>query len=560
MNYYYTKYLKYKIKYMNHKEKNEKEFKEFINKNISDGLINIDFLHDNPSSKVKGKEFYDMINNKEINIYNKSKPEDLEHFIHNELIDLVVDENDTIFQNIFVKNESNNKLENLSEYICILDKSVNNDEMILKLKTIFSIEYFEQTFVGNCEKFLTSTVNASIDKMFLTTKKNLKPEYVVEAIKIGFLPLSKNQIINFNALNNTNSQTVLNELNKIKLYIDETLVAIKKVKEYFGIDFAEIFIITLKNLKKRLLLINNIDDVKNKYFIDDDKNKNFFNEPPLKESVEKVVFSLKEARDIYYIEEIKTLMTKNLNKKYILVSGDLVQSYRAIISNISTINVILSIIRFMGIYTLNKLNIIGNPFELISSNKEIVNKYLDDNIKKDIIKNILSNPIINLRRNLSFNTKYFLNNYDRIYTSQFLIELSNTFVDDLGRPGVDEISSTELNLDKKKEHMDYLLNFAKNNIKDETDLLYVLRYLKFKSQNYYFDIIINRLNTIIQENTLDIPEIEGDIQIQESTWQFQIFYLCTFAARFSLMEYIIPVAKKLYPNEFNWNEVEQLKY
>jgi len=264
MNYYYTKYLKYKIKYMNHKE-----FKEFINKNISDGLINIDFLHDNPSSK----EFYDMINNKEINIYNKSKPEDLEHFIHNELIDLVVDENDTIFQNIFVKNESNNKLENLSEYICILDTSVNNDEMILKLKTIFNIKHFEQTFVGNCEKFLTSTVNASIDKMFLTTKNNLKLEYVVEAIKIGFLPLSKNQIINFNALNNTNSQTVLNELNKIKLYIDETLVSIKKVKKYFGIDFVEIFIKTLENLKKRLLLINNIDDVKNKYFIDENKKK-----------------------------------------------------------------------------------------------------------------------------------------------------------------------------------------------------------------------------------------------------------------------------------------------
>jgi len=547
---------------MNHKEKNEKEFKEFINKNISDGLINIDFLHDNPSSLVKGKEFYDMINNKEINIYNKSKPKDLENFIHNELIDLVVDENDTIFQNIFVKNESNNKLENLSEYICILDTSVNNDEMILKLKTIFNIKHFEQTFVGNCEKFLTSTVNASIDKMFLTTKNNLKLEYVVEAIKIGFLPLSKNQIINFNALNNTNLQTVLNELNKIKLYIDESLVSIKKVKKYFGINFAERFIDTLENLKKKLLLINNIDDVKNIYFIEENKKKNYDdNKISIKESVEKVVFSLKEARDIYYIEEIKILMTKNLKKNYILVSGDLVQSYRAIISNISTINVLLSIIRFMGIYNLNKLNIIGNPFELISSNKEIVNKYLDDNIKKDIIKNILSNPIINLRRNVSFNTKYFLNNYDRIYTSQFLIELSNTFVDDLGRPGVDEISSTELNLDKKKEYMDYLLNFAKNNIKDEIDLLYVLGYLKFKFNNYYyFDIIINKLNRIIQENTLDIPEIEGDIPIQESTWQFQIFYLCTFDARFSLMEYIIPVAKKLYPNEFNWNEVEQLQY
>ncbi len=524
MNYYYTKYLKYKIKYMNP----EKEFKEFINKNISDGFINIDFLHDNSSSLVKSKGFYDMINNKKINIYNKL----------------------------------NNKLENLSEYICILDTSVNNDEMILKLKTIFNIKHFEQTFVGNCEKFITSSVNASIDKMFLTTKNNLKLEYVVEAIKIGFLPLSKNQIINFNALNNTNLQTVLNELNKIKLYIDESLVSIKKVKKYFGINFAERFINTLENLKKRLLLINNIDDVKNIYFIEENKKKNYDdNKISLKESVEKVVFSLKEARDIYYIEEIKILMTKNLNKKYILVSGDLVQSYRAIISNISTINVLLSIIRFMGIYNLNKLNIIGNPFELISSNKEIVNKYLDDNIKKDIIKNILSNPIINLRRNVSFNTKYFLNNYDRIYTSQFLIELSNTFVDDLGRPGVDEISSTELNLDKKKEYMDYLLNFAKNNIKDEIDLLYVLGYLKFKFNNYYyFDILINKLNRIIQENTLDIPEIEGDIPIQESTWQFQIFYLCTFDASFSLMEYIIPVAKKLYPNEFNWNEVEQLQY
>jgi hypothetical protein len=239
MNYYYTKYLKYKIKYMNHKEKNEKEFKEFINKNISNGFINIDFLHDNSSSLVKSKGFYDMINNKKINIYNKS----------------------------------NNKLENLSEYICILDTSVNNDEMILKLKTIFNIKHFEQTFVGNCEKFITSSVNASIDKMFLTTKNNLKLEYVVEAIKIGFLPLSKNQIINFNVLNNTNLQTVFNELNKIKLYIDESLVSIKKVKKYFGINFAERFINTLENLKKKLLLINNIDDVKNIYFIDENKKK-----------------------------------------------------------------------------------------------------------------------------------------------------------------------------------------------------------------------------------------------------------------------------------------------
>lgn len=48
--------------------------------------------------------------------------------------------------------------------------------------------------------------------------------------------------------------------------------------------------------------------------------------------------------------------------------------------------------------------------------------------------------------------KYFLDNYDKIYNHNFLSELTDLFVDDDRIPGVTLISSTELNLDKKKEY------------------------------------------------------------------------------------------------------------
>jgi hypothetical protein len=213
----------------------------------------------------------------------------------------------------------------------------------------------------------------------------------------------------------------------------------------------------------------------------------------------------------------------------------------------------------MAIYENNELSIIGNPFELVSSNSDIVSKYISDGIRKDLIKDILSNPVINLKRNLSMNTKYFLNNYDKIYNTDFLFELCSTFVDDDGTPGVDLTSSTELNLEKKKEYMDYLLNFSRNNIKDENDLIYTMHCIRSKqSWHETFDHLIKKIHYVISRNTSDSPVLEGDKPIDETTWQFQIFYLCTVHANFALMEYMLPLAKKFYPNEFKWDEVEQL--
>ena len=556
MNKYYIKYLKYKIKYMSHKLNKEKKFRDFVKENLSDGLINIDFLHDNSSAQVKGKGFYDMINEKSIKIYNDSKPTDLESFMHNELIDIVVDKEESVLKKILDQSTVKNKISNLEDYVCVLDKSADNQEMELKLKTIFGITQFEKTFVGNCEQFLNSS-SVTIDKQFLNNRKNLKTEYMIEAIKIGFLPISKNKLLNFNILNKTDPNVILNEFQNIKLYINESIICLKNLSDKKKISIENVFynsfVNDLKIIKLNLDNIVNEDDVKNKYL----SNNHDVNTTRM--LVEKIIFSLKEARDIYYIEEIKNKMKEDSTKKYILVSSDLVQCYRAIIDNVSTINLVLSLIRFMAIYKNNELSIIGNPFELVSSNSDIVNKYLNDNIRKDLIKDILSNPVINLKRNLSINTKYFLNNYDEIYDNDFLFELKSIFVDDDGTPGVDLFSSTELNLVKKKEYMDYLLNFSRNNIKDENDLFYIMHYIRFK-QSWHgpFDHLIDKIHVVINRNTLDEPCEKGDKPIEESTWQFQIFYLCMVNGYFALMEYMLPIAKKFYPNEFNWDEVEQL--
>ena len=96
---------------MSHKEGKEKKFS---------------FIHDKSESKLKKNTFNDMLNKK--------------------------------------------KEMKLDNYIVILDKSVDNLEMKKKLSTIFGIQKFEKTFVGNCERFLNGSVE--IAKAFLYTAKH----------------------------------------------------------------------------------------------------------------------------------------------------------------------------------------------------------------------------------------------------------------------------------------------------------------------------------------------------------------------------------------------------
>ena len=552
---------------MDHKEKNENNFKEYLKNNLYDGLLNIDFLHDNNSSKIKKNSFFDMINEKKIKIYTETKPTDLENFIHNELIDLVNGDSTTIFKNIFTNTKNDNKQINLSNYTVVLDKSVDNLEMKNKLTVIFGITKYENTFIGTCEKFLNNK-NVIIDDKFLLPTKKLKKQYLIEAIKIGFLPISLNNIINYNSLNSNDDKIIFKEICVIKQYIDETIKLINT-------DEIDIF----KDYKTALLTaqiflndINNIDDIKIKY---KDKTTDTY------KIVESIVMSLKETRDIYYIEEIKQKMdSKN---KYILVTGDMIQSYRAIIENISTINVVLTIIRFLALYDNNEqLKIIGNPFELISTNANIRNNYMNDENKKEIIKKILSNPIITLRKNSEFHTKYLYNNnnYDKILNKEYLKYVANIFYDNEEEDIIcinnhnyingefcynenynennGEYTLLDNNVEEKTQIMNYFFLFAQNNITNKEDLLYLIQYFKYKFcthccsyPNTVYDRIIDDINNFVKK-------YDEQFNIKLSTFQFCIFYLLLAYHDFVWIHYIIPFAKKIYIDEFDWKQIDLL--
>jgi hypothetical protein len=520
---------------MEHKDKKDKEFQELLKKDLEDGLLHIDFLHDNPSSRVKNKEFYDMIKEKKIQIYKGSKPEDLENFLHNEIINF--QNNDSIFKSNMKYSNKKILYENLSSFVGILDKSVDNDEMKLKLNSIFGLKEFELTFIGNCEKFLNNSTVKLDNKFFLNG--NLKDEYILEAIKIGFLPQSQNKLINYNSFYNSTDKILYQELVLLNKYIIESMPIIKKYKSTFFENYYE----DLDKIKKCLNLIKTPEDI-NLYY----KN--------ISDKIDLIILSMKEARDIYYIKEINIMKEKNPNKKYLLVSGDMIQSYRGIINNISVINVSLSMIRFIALYEKKNLYMIGNPFELISSKKEIIN--LNSEFQKKIIKDILLNPVIKLKSNIKLNTKYFIKDYHKIYQSSYLKKLSELFVDITddkeGLNGIEANSSTFLNLKEKKIEMDYLLNFAKNNINNYQELLFVFQTLREYNQNRIraFDHLLNTLKSN-QEELLKLNQ-----EINESTYQYQIFYLTTIYEYFSLLQYLFPITKKFYPKKFDWNQIEIL--
>ena len=535
---YKAKYKDYKIKYYAHIKGKESEFRNVFKDDIKSGLLQSDFIHD-IKSKVKDEEYYDMLNAEKIIITSSSNPEDLESFLHNELINLNSNE-ESLLESILSKSSTPNKQINFNSYTIILDKSADNNEMLKKLATLFNITKFDVTFVGTCEQLLTSKT-IIMDNQFMKNKKELKLEYIIEAIKIGFFPISKNGILKHSTI----------DIEMIKIFAKEALQCIKKYKinKEFHEDFIKDlqYILDYKNPTNENTIVVNA-----KYKKNNDKSE-------IDKKLERVVYSVKEARDIFYIEEIKKKELLNKDTKYILVSNDLLQCYRAIVDNISCINLVLSIIRFIAIYDNNELYFFGNPFELISTQKEIIKIYESKHIK-DIVNNILSNPIIRMKRNVSINTKYFFDNYNKIHNQKYLKEVAEIFVDDwysknehiidmisehiyldiydikqalLHKQGLEdyeEISSLE-NLNKKKEIMDYLLNFAKNNIHNKEDLINVFETLEESHPTQNFDSILKKINKL-QTDNIDYL-------------QYQIFYLTTLYKNITDLDYIEEVAKEL---------------
>lgn len=536
---YFRLYNKYKIKYID--LKNENKILKMLDENLMDGLLALDFLHDNKKHLVKGKTFYDMINGKEIEIPNDSAPEKLEAVLHNYFIKLANNEK-SILTDKYQLVKENIRIQDLSNYTAIYDVSTNNQEMKDKLKVIFNLTKNKETFILNCERFLkSSTIDIKDD--FLEDGK-LKEQYLIEAIKIGFLPISRNKILNYNKF--SKKDEVFEEYIKLLKYIEETLSVLKenpKLEE----KLPEQFVMDLQNIKIANI-VGKFNESKDKFF------KNFFvksGETELHRKVFKIILSFKEARDIYYIEEIKQMDKDN----YILVSGDLIQSYRAIIDNISSINVVLSIIRFIGLYYKEKLNFIGNPFELISSSKKIKKLYENPSIKK-LFKGIIQNPILQFKRK-EMSIKYLLKSPD-LMNNKYWSKCANLLIDDECEDLDEEMCNIKsfldmpeecsqlINLDKKKKILDKAIEFAEKNIDNKEELLFVLEKINEKNNIMFRDFI---------------NYIKNNDRFENKDKKFYVFLFLlgtTVYGGFFDIEYLLPLVKEIYPNKFNYDEINKL--
>jgi hypothetical protein len=203
-------------------------------------------------------------------------------------------------------------------------------------------------------------------------------------------------------------------------------------------------------------------------------------------------------------------------------------------------NLMLSMIRFIAIYNNNELSIIGNPFELISSNETIIQKYLDDKTRKDLMKDILLNPIIRLKNRLSLKTKYFLLNYNNIYSQDYIKDTINMLI-------------VNNNKEKIKERLDYLLNFAENNIHDKNDLLFIINYLSRFHYNL-FDVE-HLIKLTIKNYLIDNPKKDTDLPMDISTLRFLLLFILTIYNESVNFNKIIKIGQEIYNDDFIWNEI-----
>jgi hypothetical protein len=465
------KYLKYKQKYLKYKQKylfllekiNEPlhkiivtepkvgpDFNVDFNNDVDKGIMKLEFSHDLKKDKIINKTFYDLVNNNEIKINDNlvNNPEDYLQY-------LLLNNKTELFSNYKI-DTSTTEISDLSNYNAIFDNLLLTNNLATKLYNLFKIKSYSETFIQNCEQFINkynkrlqnieeptqniakaSKTRKIISNEFKTEKGELKPEYLLEAILIGFLPISQNKLIKFSVFNKNTEFTkeieielklllqFCQEINKIinKLSKEDQIIIdyLKDpiIKDYLkDIDIVNqninnLFELNINNLsniiKDNMISKNLISD--NKFTVSNDKIQQELYLLYIKD-IERVVFSMKEARDSYYIKEITNMELKrkkiinssknkydsNIKKENIFVTTDKILTFRCIINKIPVINILNNIIRYIVIFDdsqphARKLRLIGNPFEIFDNNIE--NK-IKPKVSSDIVTTIIKNPILKL--------------------------------------------------------------------------------------------------------------------------------------------------------------------
>lgn len=381
---YYNKYLKYKHKYVKLKMKIENTIKpqnedrekfenDFI-KDLHTNIMKLEFMHDLKSKKVRDKTFYDLLKQNVITIENNI-PEDREEYLqelimnrhHNDLKKSLLDDK-TIVTNT----------PSFSDYGMVFDNLTFRSTNIKKLQKLFGVTDYYETFIGNCEKFIKSP-NATLSLTFLNDGE-LKSEFLHRAVLIGFLPKSKNSLLAFAPYNDyTEYNLAFEKQLKLLLKFCNEVNECKNKLKFIEIQLK--FLNEILEMKDKLECLINTKTIKEKGV--------YYEE--IKKIVERVIFSMKEARDSSYIDEMLTI--KKNGEKPMFITTDRILTFRCILNKIPVINILNGIIRYIADYRGNKLRIIGNPFELF-----------DDSINPNpqteaIIRKILRSPVLQIVNN-----------------------------------------------------------------------------------------------------------------------------------------------------------------
>lgn len=539
---YFNKYKKYKDKYKSLKLKEpiikslvNTKFDEKFKKDVYNGIMKLELVYDLGKNKIENKIFYDLINKKEIYI-DETVPSDSEDYIIKQILNF----NDGVFKNNYSLDNTEFNIKSIADYHVVFDNVTYSENLINKLKVIFGINNYYETFIGSCEKMIQQK-NKLSDQFFENGK--LKFKYIKESLLIGFLPISQNTLINYVPFKKfTNKlETIEEELKILHTFCKEFFVLYKEHKKQIKKELYNKFI----------LLIQDVNEALDEYFlVADDKKSYIYKNKRM--YIEKLVYSMKEARDSYYIEELEEILQEN--KKTIFVTTDKILTFRCILKNIPVINITNFMIKFIVLFDNNKLRIIGNPFELLDTDNPT--KYQSEKTKS-IINNILGNPIFKIKKDMEIHSKYIKTEYnllDNNFTEKVYTILYNSVYD---------IKKYEITKNESILIFNYLSSIGEeiHTYNDFIETLFWLQYylpdnksndlLKSELQLYIYKIR-RGIKCYIEKFKLNITDIKP------STYLFLFLYTYGWCGMFSNSQFydFILTIKKLLPNiKFDYNEI-----
>lgn len=374
----------------------------------NDKILELEFIHDNKDDLdiINNNICYDMINRKIIKIdTSNNKPEEtMKEYIFQNINYKNLNIVNTPYQNNIIPSDKTEFNDNI---ILIFDNMQLKHENINILQYIFkdkNVKIFIP-FVYIAEQLLTNTKQIKmknkikdfkkanryifevITDNYFTTTNTLIDFYNKEAEDIGFYYDDKDdKLINYNIF----SKSKETKENKDKNIHYQLQILYKYLKKFNLRDKRKHFYKNIQNL------ITSFET----NFVENNNVKNITTITALQtiilNNIKAFIISLKEARDTYYLLEIKRLMANPLynNSQLFYITTDEITNCRCILEKISSINILGDIPRYIISVKENKIilklfNIFQNLIKVTDTNNEIYK--LIENVRKINSQQVLTN-------------------------------------------------------------------------------------------------------------------------------------------------------------------------